>query len=96
MVKRFNLALFPPDGYVFVDSDGVTHRGGDFSALVGKIRAYRMRRGVQVGDPASEIHAQWCEKFPGYCQAGKATPLVKKPFKTFNPGCLTCGGKKKK
>lgn len=85
-MPNFNRNLYPPDGYIFKDKDGVVHRGSNFGELFRKISAYRMRNRIPAGDPQAEVNAQLCKLFPGYCKSeGSERP---KPRRT---GCKTCG-----
>lgn len=70
----FNPNLYPPDGYVFEDSDGVKHRGDSWKDLFRLIREYRARNGKPPGDLEAEVNTQHCAKTPGLCQAPPGPP----------------------
>lgn len=62
-----NPHVYPPDGYYFVDSDGVKHTGKNWSDLVQQVRDYRVRNGKPVGSPIQEINAFTCARYPAGC-----------------------------
>ena len=70
----FNPNLYPPDGYVFEDSDGVKHRGDSWKDLFRLIREYRVRNGKPAGDIEAEVNTQHCAKAPGLCHAPPGPP----------------------
>lgn len=70
----FNPNLYPPDGYVFEDSDGVKHRGDSWKDLFRKVGEYRARNGKPKGDIEAEVNTQHCAKTPGLCHAPPGLP----------------------
>lgn len=69
-----NPNLYPPDGYVFEDADGVKHIGEGWKDLFQKIRDYRARNGKAEGDVEAEVNTQHCAKYPGLCKAPPGLP----------------------
>src|ERR1043166_8237605 len=63
----FNSALWPPSGWVFLDSDGVKHQGANKRDLLTKLKTYRSRNRLLPGNPEKEVNDQLCAQFPGYC-----------------------------
>jgi hypothetical protein len=74
MSWSFNPNLYPPDGYVFEDADGVKHRGDSWKDLFRLVREYRARNGKPPGDLEAEINTQQCAKTPGLCHAPPGPP----------------------
>ena len=89
MAVKFNLNLFPPDGWVYTDAQGVKHKGTSFATLVGKVVNYRVLNKFAVGDPAREVHEQLCKNFPGYCRNGYNKKL-KRVIPQSSKGCSSC------
>lgn len=70
-----NVHVFPPDGYYFVDANGVKHVGVTWSDLEEKIVAYRAQNGLPPGTPKLEIIVFTCTRFPSGCrEATLVTP----------------------
>ncbi len=67
-MREFNPNLYPPSGYVFRDSDGTKHTADGWKALETKVRAYRARNRLPVGNPWEEIMAQACSSNPSHCR----------------------------
>lgn len=74
MSWRVNPNLYPPDGYIFEDADGVKHTGDGWKNLFQLIREYRARNGKPEGDVEAEVHTQHCAKYPGLCHAPPGLP----------------------
>lgn len=70
----FNPNLYPPDGYVFTDADGVKHRGDSWKDLFRLIREYRARNGKPKGDVEAEVNTWHCARTPGLCHAPPGPP----------------------
>lgn len=70
-----NRHIRPPQGYVFTDSDGVTHTADSWPHLVRVIAQYRALNRKPPGDPAREITAVVCMQNPSLCQSGGTDPL---------------------
>jgi hypothetical protein len=70
----FNQNLYPPDGYIFHDEDGVLHRGDSWKNLRELVTDYRARNGKPPGDLEREIDAYHCAKYPGLCHADIPLP----------------------
>ena len=90
MSLRFNRGLFPPGGWVYVDSTGVTHLGKSFAQLVSRVVNYRVINRLPMGDPAVEIDDQLCKNFPGYCRGPSAASRPKRIIPQPGPGCTSC------
>lgn len=63
----WNRNLYPPDGYLFTDAEGIQHRGANLDGLISALAAYRIRRGIAVGNPAAEVNEYLCRNNPGKC-----------------------------
>lgn len=70
----FNPNLYPPDGYTFLDPDGVKHKGDSWKDLFRLIREYRARNGKPEGDIEAEVNTQHCAKYAGLCHAPPGPP----------------------
>jgi len=67
-----NPNLFPPEGYRFVDADGVEHFGQSLEQLVKHLGEYRVRVGRPPGDPHREVMDYLCGRFPDLCVPDEA------------------------
>jgi hypothetical protein len=92
---KFNSALYPPSGWQFIDTQGVTHIGKSLAQLISRVVNYRVINGLAVGDPAVEVNAQLCKNYPGYCKSAY-NPLRPKRLPPQNKGCTSCGKKRKR
>ena len=84
-MQGINSNVFPKGGFVFLDENGVNHNGGSWAGVIGKVRNYRQRAGVPVGDVAAEVIAQACRTNPGLCREDSpayAEALQKATLKT--------------
>lgn len=70
----FNPNLYPPDGYIFRDAEGILHRGDSWRDLRRVIADFRTRNGRPVGDLDAEINAYHCGKYPGLCHGENPIP----------------------
>lgn len=66
-----NPNVYPPDGYYFVDAEGVRHTGTSWADLVAKVRDFRVRNGKPIGNPIAEINEFTCERYPQGCREPK-------------------------
>jgi hypothetical protein len=82
MGLAFNMNLYPPDGYVFTEPDGTTHRGDSWKTLKEKIVRYRAANKFPPGDPEEEITTQLCSRVPSFCRQNNPQPVRIGP--TFN------------
>ena len=82
MALEFNPNLYPPDGYVFTESDGTKHRGDSWRNLKEKIVRYRAANNFPPGDPDGEITIQYCSRVPSFCRSNNPQPVQIGP--TFN------------
>lgn len=64
----FNPNLYPDNGYIFTESDGVKLRGESWRDLESRIRGYRAVNGFPPGDPWAEIQIQVCSRQPSFCR----------------------------
>lgn len=71
---RFNQNLYPPEGYVFTDAQGVKHRGDSWRNLFWVITEFRKRNGIPVGNVEEDVDAQHCAQYPGLCQSDPVVP----------------------
>lgn len=67
MKQTINTNVFPKSGYVFTDSDGTKHTGGSWPGVIARVREYRQRAGLPLGDVTAEVIAQACMLNPGLC-----------------------------
>lgn len=74
MSMIFNQNLYPDGGYVFLDADGVKHRGDSWRDLFRLLKEYRERNGKTPGDPEAEVFTQHCARTPGLCHAPPGPP----------------------
>lgn len=74
-----NPNVFPPDGYQFIDADGVKHVGTNWPTLATAVREYRIRNGKPVGNVVAEINEQVCDKYPQICREAKTVFVHKQP-----------------
>lgn len=72
-MKLWNPNLHPPGGFFFVDADGLKHEGGNLDELISRLTAYRVRRGLPLGNPLGEVHQALCKRSPRGCR--KANPV---------------------
>ena len=63
-----NPNVYPKGGHTFTDSDGTKHAGDTWPGVIARVRRYRERAGLPVGDVASEVIAQACHSNPGLCR----------------------------
>ncbi len=73
-MRQINFNIYPPDGYVFRESDGSFHRSDGWKHLEEKVRDYRERNGLPVGNVMEDIMNQTCAKVPSFCNEN--TPFV--------------------
>jgi len=68
MSLSLNTNVYPKTGYQFKDGDGVLHVSDSWDGVIARVKMYRQRRGIAVGDPASEVTAYACANNPGLCR----------------------------
>lgn len=66
---KINVNIYPKDssGYRFKEADGTVFVGGSWKAVIERVRGYRARNNLPMGDPESEVNAQACQKNPTIC-----------------------------
>lgn len=67
-MQTINSNVYPKGGYVFTDSDNTKHTGASWAGVIAKVRAYRERAGLPIGDVAGEVITQACQSNPGLCR----------------------------
>lgn len=87
-MKEFNPNIYPPDGYSYVESDGSKHREDSWKKLETRIREYRERNGLPVGDVWADLMNQICAKFPGFCRETTPFQLLPNTLMQFNQRVL--------
>lgn len=63
-----NPYLFPPGGYYFEESDGMTLKSDSLAGLVVRVEDYRARVNLPPGEPYKEIVDQICTRSPRACR----------------------------
>jgi len=87
---KINVNLRPSGGYVFKNSDGSMHRGGNWPIVIQKVIGYRQRHGQSIGNVEEEVMAQACERYPGLCKPEAQNILpggkgnIKRPSQTVS------------
>lgn len=71
---RFNPNLYPPNGYIYTDAQGVKHRGDSWRNLFWTITEFRKRNGIPVGNVEEDVDHQHCSQYPGLCQNDPVVP----------------------
>ena len=68
-MKTINTNIYPKGGYSFTESDGSKHVATDgWNGVIARVKAYRKRKGIPIGDVAAEVIQQACSKNPVLCQ----------------------------
>lgn len=67
MSLRINLNLYPKEGFFFKESDNAKIRAASWKAVVKKVREYRERAKLPIGDPEAEVMQQACQRNPTLC-----------------------------
>ena len=96
MAAKFNSALYPPDGYVFTDAQGVKHKATSLAGLVARVVNYRVLNRFPIGDPANEVNTQLCKNFPGYCRSRSDPTRLKRIIPQPSKGCSSCKKSKRR
>lgn len=83
-MKRININLFPRSGYVFKDPTGAIIRSDrGWSDLIVRVRDYRVRNKLPIGNVDQEVHDYACQNNPAYCsEQTKFVPPPAKPITT--------------
>ncbi len=85
MAREMNPNLYPPNGYLFRERDGSVHRGLSWKDVKKKVKEYRERNNIPVGDVWEEIMTQQCASSPGLCRDSDPGPVrVVNDGLTFN------------
>jgi hypothetical protein len=66
-MRRINRNLYPKSGYVFKDTDGTRHIGGNWAHVIGMARRYRQKLGRPVDTVEQEVNEQACRNNPELC-----------------------------
>lgn len=66
-MRKVNRNLYPKSGYVFRDSDGTRHVGGNWQHLIAIVRRYRQKRGLPFDTVEAEVNEQGCQNNPELC-----------------------------
>lgn len=66
-MRDFKSSVFPPNGYVFRDRDGLVHQADSWAQLEAKVAEYRARNRMDPGDVHEEIVTQVCAGVPALC-----------------------------
>lgn len=88
MPIEFNRNMYPPDGRVYMESDGTRFRGDSWRDLEAKVAEYRRLRGMPAGDVSADINAQLCAKYPSFCGDTSPRPIANAHSLTFNQRVL--------
>lgn len=64
---RVKVNLYPPDGWFFVERDGVKLKAGSFRGVLKKIKHYRKLNSFPPGNPEEELATQVCQRVPMMC-----------------------------
>lgn len=84
-----NPHILPPDGFYFVDPDGVKHSESSWPLLYKAVREYRIRNGKAVGDVMEEVNAFTCKRYPEGCrEVRKVTPAQGRGSVANPPGSM--------
>lgn len=67
MSLKVNVNLYPKAGYHFKESDGTDIRGGTWKGVIARVRAYRARNKLPMGNVEAEVMESACRENPGYC-----------------------------
>ena len=68
-MKTINKNIYPKGGYYFIDADGSKHVATDgWNGVIARVKLYRKRKGVPIGDVEAEVIAQACSRNPVLCQ----------------------------
>jgi hypothetical protein len=77
-MQQLRPGVYPgPQGYRFVEKDGVEFEDSDVNKLINRVWGYRRRNHLPEGDPFAEVHAQICTRYPGACQ--EVVELTRQP-----------------
>lgn len=66
-MRRINVNLYPKDGHWFLERDGARIRSTTWGGVIARVRAYRVRNKMPVGDPDAEVHEQACQRNANLC-----------------------------
>lgn len=83
-MSEINKNLYPPDGYVFRETDGSHHRGSNWKSLEDRVRTYREINGLPAGDVWGDIEAQICVRIPHFCRSQTKTPVRRREGSSLN------------
>jgi hypothetical protein len=70
MSQSLNPNLYPKDGFMFIETDGVKIFGDTWAGVVQRVILYRKRNGYPPGNPPEEVIAQACARTPAICAPG--------------------------
>jgi len=84
----FNPNLYPPNGYVYTDSNGVLHRGDSWRDLFRTVTQFRERNGIPVGNVEHEVNVQHCANYPGLCHRDPVVPQPVRGGQSLNARVL--------
>ncbi len=66
-MKQINFNLYPRDGYFYQAPGHPKIIGKNWKDVIVRVRDYRQRNNIPLGDPAQDVHNFACEKNPAYC-----------------------------
>lgn len=69
----------PTGGYHFREPDGTILRGADVDEVSRQIVRHRKERGLPIGNPEEEIHAQACARNPADCSGASSLQTAFSP-----------------
>jgi len=64
---RINFNLYPRDGFMFLEADGARIIADSWPKVFEKVKSYRERNGIPLGDVEAEVVAQACQRNPAFC-----------------------------
>lgn len=81
--RRVNFNVVPADGYFFKDPSGPTFHGHTWPEVVARLKHYRRRNRLPLGDPANEVADQALARNPHLLRPA-TTPRVPGRPKPYN------------
>jgi hypothetical protein len=66
-MRYINPNIFPKDGYKFQDRDGSWHHADSWAGVIKRVRIYRTRNKMEMGNPEVEVIEQACARAPNLC-----------------------------
>lgn len=68
MPATLNPHVLPPNGFYFIDGEGVRFEAATFKKLTSAIREYRTLNDKPAGDPEREVEEFTCNRYPQGCR----------------------------